>query len=148
MQRTASFDLDKFKLIAGDLSLEFVNTVSGYLRELEAEGRGQAIRGDKFLEYSDLLAWALKNDIVDEDDALALLKRSQREPAAAKSVLKQAVKFRGALYRIFRSMIVSAKPAAGDLDVLNAEILRARRHQRLIGRGRRLEAVGDTPDTD
>jgi predicted RNA-binding Zn ribbon-like protein len=128
--------LDKFKLIAGHPSLEFVNTLSGYIRVKDGKGNfSYSIYGNKIEDYVDLASWARKVEILDDDLVKRLLRAAEKQPAEAKAVLARSVKLRGALYRIFMAAIHNRPPDEKDLAGLNRELLIARKHEEIAYSG-------------
>ena len=110
------------KLVGGQLSLDFANTISW---------RGRQFPEEKLNTYQDLLGWSVLTGILDDDDARKLSREGGIQPEAAKGVLERAVELREAVYRIFASNI-SAEPASdGDLVTLNRELREALARLRL-----------------
>lgn len=131
---TLKINTGKFKLIGGNRSVDFVNTVSGrFGNPSKKAGRDYQdfYRSDKLENYADLLAWSLKNEMLDEKEAKRLLRLAGKEPQEAGKVLKRAVSLRESVYRLFKSAIEGWQPDAADLARLNAELSIARRHLRL-----------------
>jgi len=126
---TSSLNTNKFKLVGGALSLDFVNTVGG--RSSDPNNFGKLLRADKVGNYTDLLAWSLKAGIIDENEAARLLKSAETEPDAAEKVFQRALTLRECIFRLFRSAIDGAKPLAKDLEILNRELSTAGKHESL-----------------
>jgi len=125
---------NKFKLIGGDASLDFVNTVNGRTsRPNKKSGRDyyDAFVSDKLENYTDLIAWSLKAGLINEKDAKKLLQVSRDEPQAGDAVLKRALNLRESIYRLCKAAIEGWQPEAEDLEKLNRELSLARRHQKL-----------------
>lgn len=124
----------KFKLIGGDLSLDFVNTVNGRMSNPNKKtGRDyyDAFPSDKLENYAGLIAWSFKAGLYNEKEAKELLRIAEAKPQAAQAVLKKAAHLRESIYRLFRSVIESWQPEVEDLKTLNLELDAARRHQKL-----------------
>lgn len=124
----------KFKLIGGNISLDFVNTVNGRISSPNKKsGRDyyDAFPSDKLENYADLIGWSLKAGLIDESEAKKLLQAAEDNPRAASAVLKRAVNLRESIYRLFKSVMEGWQPEAEDLEKLNRELSLARRHQRL-----------------
>jgi len=124
----------KFKLIGGNNSLNFVNTVNGRTSSPNKKsGRDycDAFPSDKLENYADLIGWSLKAELVNEKEAKKLLQVAKGNHEAADAVLKRAVNLRESIYRLFKSVVESWQPDADDLEKLNRELSIARRHQRL-----------------
>lgn len=110
------------KLIGGQLSLDFTNTVSY---------RGRQFPEEKLNSFQDLLDWSVLASILDEGDARKLSREGGIQPEAAKRVLERAVELREAIHRIFTANI-SAEPASDDdLVTLNRELREALTRLRL-----------------
>ena len=65
---TLKLDTKKFKLVGGDASLDFVNTVSGRISNPNRKnGRNyyDFYRADKLENYTDLIAWSVKAELLD-----------------------------------------------------------------------------------
>lgn len=126
---------DKFKLIGGEPSLDFANTVSG--REKPAKDRRRRgylreVRGEKLEEYADLLAWSKKSGLLRENEIRTLQLKAEENPKAAVAVLLRAIKLREVIYRLFKAAIEKWQPADADMHTLNEELKLARNHERLI----------------
>jgi predicted RNA-binding Zn ribbon-like protein len=125
---------NKFKLIGGNISLDFVNTVNGRISNPNKKsGRDyyDAFPSDKLENYADLIGWSLKAGLVDESEAKKLLEAAEDDSRAASAVLKRAVNLRESIYRLFKSVVEGWQPEVEDLEKLNRELSFARRHQRL-----------------
>ncbi|MGH9881365.1 MAG: CGNR zinc finger domain-containing protein [Pyrinomonadaceae bacterium] len=126
---------DKFKLIGGVSSLDFVNTVGG--REASAQSSKErdyqaAFREERLDEYADLLAWGKKSGLLSESEVRKLERMAKDGPKAAEAVLKRAVKLREAVYRLFKAAIEDWPPHVADVNKLNEELLLAREHENLV----------------
>jgi predicted RNA-binding Zn ribbon-like protein len=125
---------NKFKLIGGNISLDFVNTVNGRTsRPNKKSGRDyyDAFPSDKLENYADLIGWSLKAGLIKESRAKKLLQLAEADSAAASAVLKRALNLRESIYRLFKSAMEGWQPEAEDLEKLNRELSIARRRQRL-----------------
>jgi len=131
------------KQVAGRLCLDFANLVGGWPDVARA-------RADRLNEYADLLAWAWKAGLADDAAAARLWREAQRRPREAEAVLGRARRLRDAVHALAWTLERGARPRPADLDVLAAEALAARPHQRLVaGEGRlawRLDADRDALD--
>ncbi len=131
---TLNINTNKFKLVGGDISLDFVNTAGGRISNSQKKnGRDYyaAFYSDKLKNYADLVAWSLKAEIINEKEAKKFLQISKDSPKMAEEVLKRAVNLRESLYRLFRSSIESWQPEPEDVENLNLELSLARKHQKL-----------------
>jgi len=124
-----------FKLIAGELCLDFVNTVSG--RVSSGPGAGghdwaDRILGERLDDYGALVTWGEAAGALDGDEAGRLralagasVRRAAREAARAR-------KLREGLYRIFKASIEGWTPGPEDVAAFNAEAARLRAGERLV----------------
>lgn len=117
-QRAGTLDL-----IGGELALDFTNTVSDH----DVENRNEHLQS-----YVSLLAWARHTGILTNAAALRLQQKAARQPVEAQIVLDRAIALRESLYRIFLAAAGGEKPAAGDLNVLNASLALALSHARVV----------------
>ncbi len=124
--------------MAGRLSLDFTNTVSGKRLVAPIE---------RLNAYRDLVAWGRQVGVLDAAQARRLLAVADRDPEAAASALREAIAFREALFRTFRAVAEGTAPAPEDLDHLSRVLSRARARERLICRGKAC-ALGWPEDDD
>lgn len=136
---TAGSPAGTMKLVGGDPSLDFVNTVGGRLPD--GDGVRTHVRDDKLASYRDLVAFGLHRGLLGEALSRGLLRRGRARPRAARAALDRALVFREALHRTLRASMTGRKPLPPDLDVLNAEVLAGRQREALAvtGRGLRWE---------
>lgn len=121
---------EKFKLIAGDLSLDLVNTASQWQRVENA----YVPAGESIADISDLISWALKANAIDEKAARGLAAAN----GGAQSV-RRARKLRAAIYGLAVAVIDGKHPAADDLRYLDKERLRALERQAFAFAGGKFE---------
>lgn len=129
-----NLNTNKFKLIGGDVSLDFVNTAGGRLsnpRKKNGRDYYDSYNADKLEKYADLIAWSLKAKLINEKEAKKLLRFSKDAPPMAQAVLKRAVNLRESIYRIFKCSIEGWQPESEDIEKLNTELNLARAHQKL-----------------
>lgn len=128
----------KFKLVGGELSLDFVNTVSGWerppVKPLKDAHRYTFLK-EKLSDYKDLIAWSLKTKLITEESAENLLEIAGQKPDEAEKVLKRAIGLRHSIYHLFISAIENRISESADLKRLNDELAVSRRHQQLSGGG-------------
>jgi predicted RNA-binding Zn ribbon-like protein len=99
----------KFTFLGGALCLDFANTVSGH--------EGTAVIREKLSAPGDLKRWA----------ELAGLPSG----TITRRMLRRAIEFREAFFRICKAAIDSKAPSPADLDVFNRELIAARSEERL-----------------
>ena len=130
----------KFKLVGGDVSLDFVNTAGGRISNPQKKSERDyydAFYSDKLKNYADLVAWSLKAQIINEKEAKNFLRIAQNNPQSAEDVLKRAVNLRESLYRLFKSLIENWLPDPKDVQNLNLELSASRKSQKLYYTKRR-----------
>jgi predicted RNA-binding Zn ribbon-like protein len=110
-------------LLGGTLCLDFANTANWHRSEHPEE---------LLNDYGDLVAWAVHTDIVNEDEAAALLHEATLHPAEAMGIRERAISLREAIYRIFVAISEQQRPAVEDLELLNTEIQPALAHGRIV----------------
>jgi predicted RNA-binding Zn ribbon-like protein len=126
---------NKFKLIGGVSSVDFVNTIGGRGRSAKTSRERDyraTIRDERLDEYADLLAWSKKSGLLSEREVKTLERKAKEEPKAAEAILKRAVKLREAVYRLFKAAIEGWQPDVADVNKLNEELLLAREHENLV----------------
>lgn len=123
-----------FKFIAGDLGLDFVNTVGGWIdhdTNTDIAGYQHTVLRDKLQTYNDLLVWGLAANLISEDERRRLASLAARRPQAAEEVLERAIRLRRAFYRMLTGKSSNTVTLASDLAAINAELSRARSQQRI-----------------
>jgi predicted RNA-binding Zn ribbon-like protein len=108
--------------IAGKLCLDFANTVDWHRSDHPEE---------RLTDYGQLVSWARAQRLLSKDGARRLLDRAGREPDAAASVLRRALKLRDAIYDIFTAPVLGKPVDERDLEILNAGLSQAMRGARL-----------------
>lgn len=116
------------KLVGGDPTLDFVNTVGGRTPDPSAS----AVTADKLKDYSDLVEWSRHAGVLEESDARRLETRARRRPGEAAEVLARAVRLREALHAILASVMEGEDPPTRGLETVNRELELARRNERLV----------------
>ncbi|CAN7676826.1 CGNR zinc finger domain-containing protein [Rhizobium sp. LjRoot98] len=120
--------IGEISLLGGHPALDFVNTV---------DSRGERW-GPEFLNsYSDLVTWARRLEVIDDEEQRTLLSLATKSPSEAKKELIRARELREALHRIFLTEAGDEPVSEKDLELLN-EV--ARHAQEL----RSLAVVDDT----
>ena len=115
------------KYIGGNPALDFTNSVGGW----EA-GTPQR---DHLASYADLVAWSEEGGLIGRRMARRLKAEAARRPREAARVLARAIELRQMLYRLFAAVAAGRRPAAADLDTLNAALAQAVPHQRVVAGG-------------
>lgn len=103
----------RFEFVAGDVCLDFTNTVGGK--------RGLLAR-EYLNSYADFVSWCRQADLLQAATADALLRSAGRRADESGAALRRAIALREAIYRIFAALGSGKSPQASDLDHLNAEL--------------------------
>lgn len=103
------------------LCLDFANAVAGC----------GARATDRLQGYGSLVAWARRVGLLSGGQARALAGRAGRQPAAAASAMRQAVRLGEAVYRVVATVAARRPTRAVDLEALNAAIGAALARSRL-----------------
>jgi len=126
----------QMRLIGGQLSLDFVNTVDG--RSCSPRSNlpsANNVLGDKLENYSDLVEWSRHAGIITAQEARSLIQEGRRKATEATKVFERAIALREALYRIFKATLTGRRPRSIDLVTVNDELQQARSHERLTRAG-------------
>lgn len=116
----------RFEFSGGALCLDFANTLTD---------RPRAIT-EHLSSYRRFLSWGCQAGILDSRAERDLLEKAGDRPEEAERILKEAVEFREALYRIFSSQASGLEPEVPDLELLNRRLPQALPHLHLqYGRG-------------
>jgi predicted RNA-binding Zn ribbon-like protein len=115
-------EAETHRLIGGDLSLDFANTLNGHDR------RG----GHEYLhDYRDLVLWARHTELLSPGEAKALLKKAAERPSKASTVYRNALALRENIFHVFTALADGRSPTRDDLDSLTAAWKKGQRHVRL-----------------
>ena len=106
----------KFRLVAGNLCLDFCNTMGGK--------RGSITR-ECLHSYFDFAGWCEQAHVVTHAQARSLVEHAAKSPAEAGRVFERALELREAIYRIFLSLSQGKRPSKADLGTLNSELAQA-----------------------
>jgi predicted RNA-binding Zn ribbon-like protein len=108
------------RLEAGDVSLDFVNTLhpDGYLTNA-----------------ADLIRWSRDVGVITEEGTQTLLEEIEANPGESSAVFMQAMALREASYCVLLALIHQASPAAPSVHVLQAMFQQARAHGELAPTG-------------
>jgi predicted RNA-binding Zn ribbon-like protein len=125
-----------FELIAGNLSLDFVNT----LDDRPSGKPNELLKG-----FDDLARFASETGILTPAQADYLLEKLPPRSAEPEDALGQARNLRETLYAIFSAVVKGQKAPPIALDKLNASVHEAALHSRLVQNGERCEWRFDDP---
>ena len=115
----------RWRLVGARPCLDFVNTVGG-------RDEGDRIRRDDIPDYDSLLRWSAFASILGVSEVSRLRERARQARPGAGRVLRRAVRFREALYRIGKARR-RTRPAPG-------RACRARSRRRLTSETPRIDA--------
>jgi len=112
-----------FKLLGGQLALDFANTASWHAR-VEPE---ELLTG-----YTRVLAWGEQAGAIDAAARASLAEAAQRDPAATEEALARIVALREAIYHLFSALAAGRTLPAADLAALNAALAATLPHLRVV----------------
>jgi predicted RNA-binding Zn ribbon-like protein len=122
VQAAAARPFSQDSFVAGEICLDFVNTVGG--------ARGKK-NDDMLASFGDLISWSLSAGLIDEARARSFEAGGRAWPALAVKSLQGTIGFREALHAIFKAAGASEPPKEADLDILNGVLADAAAHERL-----------------
>jgi predicted RNA-binding Zn ribbon-like protein len=108
-----------YKVIGGELCLDFANTVSW---------RGTERAHDWLHNFANLAAWAALVGIISEQERADLMNAADQQSDQAQRVLQKAVVLREAINTIFSDLRYSKPIPQPELAILNAYLPEALRH--------------------
>lgn len=117
-------------LKSGHPALEFTNTVNNH---------ASAEPGETLFNYADLLSWAKRVKLLDDEQAQTLKHRAASQPDEAAAVFTKSLELREAIYRIFVSEAKDKSARDGDLAIINAVLARPTRGAQVARRSGRFE---------
>ena len=150
-QRYIQLSDGEMKFVGGRLCLDFVNTVDVWASN--GGGTHQRSYGDtplreKIVDYDALVRWGQLAGVIGASEASQLVLYAARHVLDANSTLCRALRLRRALYRILKSLLQHWEPEGGDIDILQKELVLARKHQLLVYRdGAFLWTWEEVPDS-
>jgi len=127
---TRQKNIGEISLLGGHPALDFVNTV---------DSRSERW-GPEFLNsYSDLVSWAGRLNVIDDEEQRTLLLLATKSLSEAESELIRARELRESLHRIFLTEANDEPVRVIDLDLLNEVARRAQAQRRLVKVGDGIE---------
>jgi predicted RNA-binding Zn ribbon-like protein len=121
----------RFELIAGNVCLDFINTLDNRPSEPPAKPT------ELLRSYADLVRFGQQSGLLDGGTADSLLRRAGAAPKKAREALRKAIELREAMYHVFMAIVETRSVPAGPLRVLNTHIQEAAGQARLVqGKGR------------
>src|SRR5207248_4098115 len=111
----------QFQFAAGNLSLDFTNTV---------DNRRATNEVDLLANYSDLLVWGVHAKILSPAHADHLFGTAEKNRVQARTALRRAVQLREAIYAIFSAIAERRVVPGASLTLLNTAVQHAGEHAR------------------
>lgn len=125
-----------FDLTAGDVSLDFANTVEGT----------RAQPSEKIHTFADLIEWARQAGAVDEPTRKRLLRSAEQRPREAVKVLRRALDLREAIFAAFDARSSGKPEPAKAIEIIDREAREAATHRTLRRTDGRIEQTWAGPD--
>ena len=125
------------KLVAGELCLDFVNTIEWHASDHPIE---------LLRDYGDIVAWGRRVGILESSAGNQLLRKARKDPVQAAVVLERAIEVRETIYRVVLALMQRQAPAHADLEGFNRELRLALRHVRVAPGPRNLTWTWDPAD--
>ena len=113
----------RFQFIAGNLCLDFCNTVGG---------KREGISRENLHDYAHFLSWCQQARLVDPSAVPQLQVQAAQSADKGAAVLGRAIALREAVYRIILAIAADAAPSNEDLTVLNSELARCLGRLRIL----------------
>jgi predicted RNA-binding Zn ribbon-like protein len=129
---TRSIRQPSSRLEAGDVSLDFVNTLHP---------------DDFLLNAADLIRWSRDVGLVTAEGAQALLAETASYPEASGALFTQIMALREASHRVLLALIQQTLPASHDVQVLQTVCMQARSHEHLVPTEHHLAWQGESADS-
>jgi len=105
----------QFQFIAGNLALDFCNTMGG---------KRSGIPHELLKDFADYVQWSFQAGLIDDRELGESLRVVQKAPAKGEQQYQRALALREALHNICAKIIDGEKVRAADLELLNAELAR------------------------
>ncbi len=112
-------DAEIHHLIAGELCLNFANTLYGH---------GKSPIHEYLFSYRDLVLWSQHAGILDKSTGDLLLRKADRFPNEALVVFHRAIALRETIFRFFDAVANHESPPSTDLAALDSARLEAISH--------------------
>jgi len=118
----ASSTASSYELIAGDASVDFVNTIESWHNPTET---------DRLHAYADFVDWSEQAGLVGPDASETLRAAAREHEEDAERVLRRVHALRDCLYRVFVAAEEGKPPDERALRGISAEVRRAQAHSHL-----------------
>ncbi|HEY0072169.1 MAG TPA: ABATE domain-containing protein [Chloroflexia bacterium] len=117
---------------AGDLSLDFINTVStaGMYHDMRYEADPK-YTGDHIDNYFDVVEWGRQLHVLTDEEAERLLAKAEEDPVQAEEAVAAVKRLRHALYRVVTARSLGLPVSDDALEALNEELPVALSHARV-----------------
>jgi predicted RNA-binding Zn ribbon-like protein len=116
--------------VAGELCLEFTNTVGDHSKTRDVE---------RLTDWEALLQWAVAAGALTSTEAQELRKIGSRHSAAAKRSLQSLLHFRNVLFRALSALAAGNGPVREDLEAVEVTVLSALRSAHLVRQNQKFE---------
>lgn len=113
----------KFQIVAGELSLDFVNTFDN--RPVPERYK------ELIVDYKNLVDFAAQAGGIDPSLQSALIREAEAHPAKASAVLTRALQLRETLYRILKARLAGRRIDETDRHAFSAELAEALSYRQL-----------------
>jgi predicted RNA-binding Zn ribbon-like protein len=114
----------EFEFFAGDLSLDFINTL--------APSAESATMHDSLKSYRDFVNWSAQAGVLSASQRALRLRLDKEKPQAAEVAFRQAIQLRDSLYRLVLALMERHSPASDDLRRFNVFLSDAQAHVQLL----------------
>ena len=116
-------EAEDHRLVGGDLSLDFANTLNGHTLS----------PGHEYLhDCRDFILWSRHAGILTLSEARLLLNKAAARSSGAERVFQKALKLREVIFRIFSLLAIGSEPDNDDLNLLNTVWREGQRHASLV----------------
>jgi predicted RNA-binding Zn ribbon-like protein len=109
--------------LPGNICLDFANTVEWHAGPDPEE---------RLTSYSVAVHWGREQGILSDAQERSLLAKARAHPEHEKEAMRRIIALREAVYRIFSAVAHLRLPESADLETLNAELIEASAHLRLV----------------
>jgi predicted RNA-binding Zn ribbon-like protein len=124
---SAQREATRHRLIAGNLSLDFVNTLNGH----------GLVQGHEYLhDFRDLVLWSRHAGLLSAPEAARTLRAAASHPLGAEREFHEAIRLRECLFRVFASRVHGSSPNTEDVRSIEAVWRDGQRHMQLVSSAR------------
>jgi len=115
--------IPRFELIAGNVCLDFINTL---------DNRPSAEPKELLTRYTDLVRFGEDSGLLDAGTANYLFEHSHVAPEEMQEALRKAIDLRESMHQVFSAIVNKSSVPAGALGILNGYIQEAAGQARLV----------------